>query len=326
MTSMAAETSPQFDRPNALEAESSFEVLRNNAEMVIARANRSIEEKFSKGSTTEDGESTEEWSEADRLRLELPFHNKEHTEGVKRRTDIIMDAFRQVGLVNDRDAILADLAAAAHDVVQRWDTHVVDGKEMRHRFQGENEKETVAWALQQMDDVGGFSEEDRKKVEEAILATDAPFDLEMGTCVQKFLSKETSPVAFAVAFADLGEAGMDPDAYLKGGTTLFREANMDMLTVDLRRQEDESEEDHADRTESYRERMLGWIKFQPSFAMGRKLVTEKEIAMLPEAAQESVGNILTEKFEETIDRSIQRAKEWETMDVVSMYKEMGYSL
>lgn len=295
------------------EEEQSLEVLGQQVDKIVQKADQEIGEKFE-----DKGEGGEHEA--------LPFHDREHSEGVRKRTQEIMEMFQGLGLANERDLMLAKLAASAHDVVQLWKVNAIDGKQMRQRLSGKNEQHSVQWAQEQMETIGGFTSEDFVKVEEAILATIAPFDLNYGTCVQKNLSKDSSPIAFAVAWGDLGEAGMDTAAYLEGGKTLFREDNLDMLGINPHKQEGESEEGYQERTKPMRDRILGWIKFQPGFAAGRKQVMRNEITLLPHEIQQQANETILGKIDNTILEAKQRAEDWENKSFAELYELMGYSL
>jgi len=151
---------------------------------------------------------------------------------------------------------------------------------MRKRFTVDNEKASADVAIEFMNQINQevgtqvFSKDDKNTIREAIDATIPGFDPEKGTVVQPNMNEQSSLVARAVGLADLGTAGMDgPKAFLPEGDALFREENLDILEA-LKNPKNIS----GDQKEYYRKRMLGWSKFQPKFANGRKDLLEKELS------------------------------------------------
>lgn len=267
----------------------------------------------------------------------LPFHNVEHTRSVIRRAEAVVDAVARAlpGEVTERDKALARIAAAFHDTVQEWEPNATEDqngpKVMRRRFITKNEAASVVLAVGHMQEANAewkgrgmegeiYTEEDMRIVADAIDSTVPGFDPEMKTVVQPNLSKESSLVARAVALADLGEAGTDAEAYARNGDALFREENLDVLdavkdTASL----------SSERKEQLRKRMLGWSKFQPSFARGRKALLDKEREGLPDAARAEVAKLFTE-FDGSIGLADEIAKRRETMNFEELAKDMGYTL
>lgn len=254
-------------------------------------------------------------------REKLPFHNVEHTKSVMDRTVKIMTAMKEGGVaISPKDVAIAKLAASAHDVIQLWEVNVVGDKQMRKRMVGKNE----SLSIEQLQDVMKkqnkdknfiiFSQADLDTVREAIEATVPGFDPELNTVVQPNLNHDSRPVTRAVAMADLGEAGMNTEAYIRGGDALFREENLDMLNLDP------SKVDPAQK-EAFRLRMLGWSKFQAPFARGRKAVFERDIAPLPALAQEKLRALFS-KFDETIAQVEAIGKRREAMSFEELYLDM----
>jgi hypothetical protein len=290
------------------ESEMSPEEIREIGDKIVSDALDLIKESFN-----EPGSEKEK----------LPFHNTGHTEGVIRRTESIMNALRDGGVdISDKDMVVAKIAAASHDTVQEWEESEQDGKTMRKRFAGTNEKQSSEFGQKLMlraNKESGqkiFGQSERDQVDLAIDATVPGFNPEIGTVIQPSLTPESSPITRAVAMADLGEAGMDPEGFLSGGDTLFMEENLDMLGLD-------PEELTDDEKESYKQRMLGWTKFQPVFARGRKAMLGKELEGLPVEAQENMKNLF-DKFDESVSQAEEKAKKREAMSFEEIYADMGY--
>lgn len=302
-----------FERPPAETPERKPEA-ELAADAAVEAALRAIEEDFER---------------AEDPRERLPFHGVEHTSGVIARTEAILSAIRNAApeMVDDRVVALARIAASHHDLVQKWEPNeMADGdqkKVMRKRFTAENEAMSAEAALNFMrawnEEHGtAFGEDDMEVVRESIDATVPGFDPQKMTVIQPRLKAESSVIARAVALADLGEAGMDAEAYLKGGDALFREENLDVLEA---ASNPESLTDA--QKEAMRKRMLGWSKFQPSFARGRMALLEQELASLPEAAREEVKKLFTQ-FDRSIEGAEAKAKARETMTFEALLTDMGY--
>lgn len=255
----------------------------------------------------------------------LSFHNTEHTQGVIGRTEKILKALG----ASEKDVELGRLAAAFHDTVQGWEENVVDDgsnkKSVRKRFAGDNESKSAEEAVSFMEGVNGelgqpiFSGEDEERMKEAIAATIPGFNSEKSTVMQPNLSAESSPVARALALADLGTAGMEgPDSYLAEGDKLFREENLDIMDA-LSKPEGLTD----DQKEYFRTRMVNWSKFQSKFAKGRKELLDSELAGLPEQGKEAVKELFS-KFDDSILAAEQVAAVREKMGFSELLTEFGY--
>lgn len=260
----------------------------------------------------------------------LPFHNDAHTEGVIRRTEMILSTIQAADprLVSERDISLGRLAAAHHDTIQRWEENsVVDGmftKVLRKRFAGVNEKESANAGIATMDEMNAregqliFSENDKTLLREAIEATVPAWDPLHKTIMQQNLNDESSLIARAVALADLGTAGMDgPKSFVAEGKTLFREENLDILK-DIR-----SGHVSEEQQEYFKQRMVGWLKSQSGFVRGRQARLIIELQAVPMSARDSV-TALFHKFDESILASEAMAHLAEQMSFEDLKREMGY--
>ena len=248
--------------------------------------------------------------------LKMPFHRVAHTREVVERTEEILEAMVNGGVaLSEMDFQLGRMIAAGHDLVQKWTTvERPNGKIERVRFKVRNERESADQLLGIMAEYGCPSV-DEQVVRAAFDAT-IPDGWDGSTVVQKHLTSESHPLVRAVALADLGAAGMDPDSYVRGGDELFVEENLDMLVLDI---------DTLDETkkEAYRERMLAWSQVQISFAEGRKARFEEELGNLPEEAKEQLRQVF-----QHFDASIQKAQEHfarrEAMSFEDVYEVMGF--
>lgn len=305
--------------------------LRVAADKLIERAHKELVKRYD--------QSDDPWR--------LAFHGSAHSlVGVRKRTKTILEQLAEAGIhVSERDKIVADVAAVAHDLVQEWtvddstkkrltvEDWIEDpnatGRVMRKRFtktdmdsSAANEHASAAkileWIAQQEESKKKrfFTIDDRRHILEAIKATIPRFEPTLLTVVQPYLKQDAHPIALAVALADLGEAGMDPEAFLAGGDALFREENLDMLNLDADTLTDEEQK-------AYRDRMLGWTKFQSVFANGRKRMLEVEISGLPTQAQVALRRTFN-RFDESITLAQARAQTREHLSFNELYKAMGY--
>lgn len=254
----------------------------------------------------------------------LAFHGREHTEGVMRRTEAILKAMQRVTVhkVTDKDIMLGKIAAAFHDVVQEWKPEQRGEAVIRKRDTGENEKtsanEVIAILEQEMESAGEiFSEMDLATIEDAIRGTVPGFDGR--TAIQPNVTEQSVFVSRAVALADLGTAGMDgAEAFLQDGDALFREENLDIVHA-IRSQEALSPEVQ----EKYRQRMIGWSKFQPKFAEGRRDLLDEELEGMPPLVTDAIKKLFN-KFDESISAAVKRGEEREAMSFDELALDMGF--
>ncbi len=263
----------------------------------------------------------------------LDFHNSHHTEDVIRRVVLILNSIREVlpSAVSDRDMQIAILAASFHDVVQKWQEKVVvedeKSKVMRQRLVGENEHLSIDEALVFMNKVNQesglkiFTEEDISKLTEAILATIPEFSSEHKTVIQPNLNKLSRIITFALAFSDLGTAGIDgPIAFSKEGDALFREENLDILnTLD-------SFDALTDMQQQYFfRRMITWNENQITFAEGRFNYFMQELDLLPDSLRSKMENLF-DKFNLSIKNAKDNLSRRSAMSCRELMLDMGYRL
>jgi len=294
----------------------------------IAEAIRRVSDRFEKAKNPQDN---------------LEFHNTDHTEGdVVPRTERILQLLKENGVqVSERDVLIGKLAAAWHDVIQKWEPVATEKngitKTIRKRALGDNERasaeEVIAYAKEMSEEAQReiFSEEDLQKIRAAIDATipgfsvanpEAPAEEQAKTVNQPNLKEDSPLVARAVALADLGSAGMGgPESFRRDGDTLFREENLDIMQKLARIHELPNEE-----RESIRARILGWSKFQAEFARGREMLLQKELAPIePEGAREAVKKLFNQ-FEASITTARETAARRETLSFEDLVKDIGYSI
>src|SRR3989344_377558 len=254
----------------------------------------------------------------------LEYHSTKHTKDVMRRAGLILRAMTK----GDARLIrLGEFIAANHDTVQKYDVVEADGKKMRKRHIEKNEEASAEEAIAYLEtiDPGLVSAHDKYLVEQAIRATIPGFvvNKEEGyaTVVQKNLNEQSDLLVRAVALADLGTAGMDdPETFVLEGDAIFREENLDIA---------EALQDPAaitdEKKQAFIKRMLAWSDSQYAFARGRKALLDKELAGLPEEAQEAVRALFTQ-FDDSIHRAQAKTDMRKTMAFEELVRDFGYKI
>lgn len=274
--------------------------LERAGEEAIARAMRVIRERHESGQVPD----------------HMYYHNWAHTAGVIERAQAIGVAMG----MSERDLLLTTVAAAFHDVVQRWVAIEHEGGVvMRQRLAGRDEVASAQEAVEAMQMLGvTFSPKERGIVASAILATIPGWDADSATVCQPFLVSH--PVVSAVAIADLGSSGMDPAIYFRDGPALFAEENLDLMAAVM--SADRASDIPPDRQDSYRSRYLAWLGVQPGFARGRR--QRLETGELDEFAPEVRGRILAlfSQFEESIALSEAAVRRARDLDFVALMRQL----
>lgn len=256
----------------------------------------------------------------------LAFHCVSHTRGVIRRTRTILEAWHAArpDVVTERHVALGILAAAGHDLVQEWEENrTADGKVLRKRFAGKNEEASAAEiiAIMRQFAPGVFTDEEENLVRDAIMATVPGWDPKAGTVFQPALKPDSHPVIRALAFADLGNAGMDGAVYGPEGDSLFREENLDIASA-IAACATRNDLD-ADTQEAFRKRMTGWDKGQRGFAIGRRTRLEEELGGMPEEMK-TATRILFNGFDAAIAAVEQMIADRQDMTFWQLAEAMGY--
>lgn len=272
---------------------------------------------------------------------DLPFHNREHSENVLKRTERILTIVHEKNpdIVTPRHILLGKFAAAFHDRFQISESvSTVDPetgltKTMRVRAIQANEGVSAYDAIQFMDRINEmqqpdlFSAEDMKIVSEALQATTPGFNPEKKTVVQPFLKSDASFISRALALADLGDAGMDgADAFVAAGANLFREENLDVEEAIKKATASENPEPLTDKQkEFFKKRMLAWGSFQPSFAQGRADLFEQEITQFPEETKEALRAEFSH-FPESIMAAQKKVENRSHMSFEELARDFGYKI
>jgi hypothetical protein len=248
----------------------------------------------------------------------MHYHNRVHTQGV-------IDKSLQIGAalgLDERQLMITGIAAAFHDTVQEWTSVTKDnGAVNRVRFAGANEIASAKEAMDCVAEVGApLNPEEKGLIGAAILATIPGWGVPYSTVIQPFLKPDSHKIVRAVALADLGSSGMDPDMFLTDGPTLFAEENLD-VTGALEKSTSPDEIDEATQ-ESYRARYIGWLKIQPGFARGRqRYFADVESASLEGEDKERLQALFS-RYDESIAAAEAAVARAEAADFVTLMRQL----
>lgn len=250
---------------------------------------------------------------------QLPYHGIEHSEGVVRRALLVAEALG----ATEHEKRLIEVAAAFHDTVQEWeesklDNGVVKRKRLLEKNEDESAREALAWMAQYP---GQFSAEDQETVRKAVIATVPSFDVALKTVVQPNHDVEADNVSRAVALADLGTAGMEPEVFAKEGTQLFAEENLDIVRA-IR----SGESIPSDVQQSYLKRYQDWMDFQVTFADGRRFDTISNFfeyyGITKDPERGAAMRTLFSRFDESIELAKKNAEEARALTFEELAKRL----
>lgn len=260
----------------------------------------------------------------------LAYHNEDHTfKDVLRRANIVLNcidtALRAAGKegISARDMHLAQLSVAYHDRVMKTTIEdQEDGSRLRRR-PTTNESDSSMKLMGYMGDTNMrlgetvFTGKDERLANSTILATVPTFS--EGTVRQMELNNRSPLVTVAVAFADIGGAGMDgPEQLFKESSSLFFEMNPDVTEKVLGGQLSGLE---SHLKESYKQRIVSWYKSQGAFVRGRKDAFREELDFLPQESRMAVGNLFN-RFDDSIASADAIAAEFEKLSLEEMIERM----
>jgi hypothetical protein len=262
-------------------------------------------------------EDIEERFEEGPLEDRLEYHGVAHTEGVVRRGRAIAQA---LGL-SEELARVADVALARHDTYQEWEEDAQEGGVVkRKRKAGSNETRSADEAIEWMKQYPQFfTPEHYEIVREAIDVTVPGFDPALKTVIQPKLTTESHPIARAVALADLGSAGMEPEVFRNEGAQLFAEENLDIVRAIRNAPSMEAIDEPIQQ--SYLARYRAWMNFQPTFAEGRKARLDAELEGLEPEQTERIRGLFSH-FDESIEIAKQNAAEADTCSFQDMARRL----
>jgi predicted metal-dependent HD superfamily phosphohydrolase len=140
----------------------------------------------------------------------LAYHNENHTKNVLQAAAMLADKAIQNMRINQHDKELLLIAAAWHDTEQALGS-------------GKNEQASAAAAVEEMMKANIYSEKDKQKVAEIIMATQVRYDSN-GAMTQ---SATENYLTQLMADADLASLGKPTIEYWENAKKLFSELNPD---------------------------------------------------------------------------------------------------
>jgi hypothetical protein len=227
------------------------------------------------------------------------YHNRKHSEEVMRRASAIYHALQEEesGVGSDREILILQLAAAGHDVLQRFENQ--EEGQSRRRVKDLSEDDSVACihsALRKLDPDGRLvSESDLQLIAEAISCTKADFSPEKGI-FQPALGTDSSLVARSLALADLGGLGMSgPEQFYEESARVFLEENPDIFKKIWDHQTHRFVVDSLsdDEYELILARLHGRVKFDKLFTEKRFEIFDEEVRGLSEEQRERLASIFS---------------------------------
>ncbi|MDB5244862.1 MAG: hypothetical protein JWN18_732 [Parcubacteria group bacterium] len=247
----------------------------------------------------------------------LFYHVWAHTDGVIGRATRIATALK----LSTPFVTIVQTAAAKHDEVQLYARdRKVDGRVMRQRAIGANERQSGAAALKfirqhRAAEGAILMDENHLILIEAILTTVPKWNSEYKTVVQPALNRGSHPVTRAVALADLGAAGMDPVQFDAEGPALFIEDNIDvaLMLSDARRLVDIPEATQS----TIQCRLVQWMATRPQFVQGRRLLLQRELEGLSAPERTSI-KLLFSGFEESLHIAEEAPKKFASMSFIDV--------
>jgi hypothetical protein len=233
---------------------------------------------------------------------QLCYHTREHVVGVQRRSSQIFQAIRPhfaPDVDTTRLALLLDLCAIAHDVIQifapQTELHTA-----RRRTAGVSEAATIetllafVQVLKQLElassaeGAAQFTDSDLQIIKEAIAATICDYDPVEQSIFQPALYRPAQPiscVARILALADIGTLGMEGiAAYNAEGRLLLLEENPDVRSLLKTQSIAQLAVESPDLCENIRQRLLNRARFQVNLAKSRLQRCPQELVGLPAAA------------------------------------------
>ncbi len=235
------------------------------------------------------------------------FHNAEQLKAVLRRTERILLALKKEKLVSDHDVELGTLAAAYYNFSRAkistkqgtflgYRTKPFLSAEAARSFMSNENKEAEAKFLSRI-----YSDEDMSRIERAILSTEAEWSPELKTMLHKCPIVH-DPISSALALADVGVYGMEPESSLGEATLRYRENNPVFLSEFVR----EFAQRHVD------------------FVKGRKTVFSSYELLRFRTRERSVVEKMFQGFDESIRIAEEFKNKVETASPEAVSKMMGY--
>jgi hypothetical protein len=223
----------------------------------------------------------------------LTYHNREHINGVVRRSNQIFNAIRPyLSAEKDPDHLeyLLNLCAVSHDLIQIF-TPQLEPNIPRRRESGISEAATIEVIFSTIQKFNAnsqdyiFTDMDLYLIREAILTTICDYNPAEESIFQPMLYQENpviSDIARTLALADLGTLGIEGiEAYNTEGRSLFLEENPDIQDLIENTKSTAQILKDPILSENIRQRLLRRARFQINLAKSRLKRFSKEISYFP---------------------------------------------
>jgi hypothetical protein len=236
----------------------------------------------------------------------LHYHNRDHVVAIQHRSHRIFQAVQPCldpASDPDRAALLLDLCAITHDLIQIF----IPGSSphsSRRREAGISESATIDAVFKliatlpqptgqdkladQETLAASFTAADLSMIQEAIAATICEYDPEEQAIFQPMLYRQTPPISLItriLAMADIGSLGMEGiESYHAEGRLIFLEENPDVYQLIANDQIQTLSISQPELAENVRQRLLKRARFQVSFAKSRLHRSFQELAGFPAGA------------------------------------------
>jgi hypothetical protein len=223
----------------------------------------------------------------------LIYHNRDHIDGVVRRSNQIFQAIRpHLNPEKDPEHLeyLLNLCAISHDLIQVF-TPQSEAHIARRREAGISEAATIEvifntiqkFNINRVDSI--FNDADLYVIREAILTTICDYDPMEESIFQPMLYQEDpviSDIARILALADLGTLGIEGiEAYNAEGRSLFLEENLDVQALVENPELTAQILEDSVLSENIRQRLLKRARFQVNLAKSRLKRCTKELSYFP---------------------------------------------
>ncbi len=253
------------------------------------------------------------------LKKQLIYHNRDHIDGVIRRSNQIFQVIRPyLSAEKDPDHLeyLLNLCAVSHDLIQIFSPQS-EVNSSRRRESGISEAATIEVIFNTIQKLNSnvqdyiFTDKDLYLIRESILTTICDYDPTEESIFQPMLYQENpviSDIARILALADLGTLGIEGiEAYNTEGRSLFLEENLDVhaligdpkLTAHLLLRD-------STLSENIRQRLLRRARFQVNLAKSRLKRCANELSYFP---RESIPKLTNEVFQYLTLETIQMLEE-----------------
>jgi len=254
-----------------------------------------------------------------------PYHSKEHTRKVMEIVGKMLEH------ATPKERFLAQFAALFHDTVEEFkdskmgiripeETNESDSNELFVVIANYLNRQCSKYSLPLL-----FSDEDFKRVALMIKTTKIAWNFQEGGPDQPALIECQRLEDCALAFADLGMVGIDPDEFFTNGQLLYREQN---INIELRIQQHliDHKPFSIDEITDFSYRFQCWCKAQIRFVDYSKMRHyERDIQRLTEQDRSIVAKFFsTENFKLSREKYEELSARCKPSNFYELLKDFGY--